>query len=209
MSVAYTCPWCGTTYLTFQSNCSNCGGPMLAGGQRPNAAADEGELPDPPPAPRSISPRYVWRLLWSDAWFIVAFIFGILGTVFALVGAVLTAIVVTSFVGVPFLIYALSLLVFTIPVGIWRYRVAQRVLQVLREGEVTQGAITGTDEQSSVRVNGRHPWIVRYEFSVGGTSYNGKVTTLNPLGPSLAPGKAARILYLADAPRWNSIYPHP
>ncbi len=209
MSAVYICPWCGTNYLTFQTNCSNCGGPMLAAGARPEPASDEGELPNPGPAPRSISSRYAWRLLWSDAWSIVALILLILGLVFGLVGGVLTLIAISAFVGRPILAYALLLLGFSIPFFIWRYRIAQKVVLVLQEGAATKGEITATNEQYSVRVNNRHPWIVRYKFTVDGRSYEGKVTTLNPPGSSLEPGQPAWILYLADAPKWNSIYPHP
>lgn len=209
MSGVFTCPWCGTTHLEFQSNCSNCGGPMLAPRQQAMATATEGDLPNPPPAPRSISSRYVWRLLSSDAWSVVAGIFGILGLVFTLVGSGLTVAVITAFVGLPFLLLGLCFLAFSIPVFIWRYRNAQKIMRVLREGAVTQGEITAADEQYSVRVNGRHPWIVRYRFAVEGKTYEGKVSTLNPPGAAVSAGRPARILYLSDAPQWNSIYPHP
>ncbi len=205
MTNLYTCPWCGTNYLEFQTNCSNCGGPLVAG-TGANAADD---LPTPPPAPRSISGRYAWRLLWSDAWAIIAFILGILGTVFALVGVGLTLGIVTAFVGIPFLFLGLGFLVVSLPILAWRYQAVHQVIMVLREGAATRGKIVGTDEQYAVSVNGRHPWIIRYEFELNGLMIQGRVTTLNEPTPQISAGKVVRVLYLLAAPSWNSLYPHP
>ncbi len=205
----YTCPWCGTSYLTFQPNCSNCGGPMLPPDQKAAAAGPGAELPVPPPAPRSISPRYALRLLSSDGWAIVGLVFGILGVVFGVVGVALTIAVVTAMVGLPFAVLGIVYLVGAVPLLIWRFRKAQRTVTVLREGVATKGQVTEAAEQYSVTVNGRHPWVIRYEFQVDGENYDGKVTTLNSPGPELAMGKPVRILYLPGAPKWSSIYPHP
>lgn len=69
-----TCPWCGTNYTAFQSNCKNCGGllPLPS-----SAAAQPDELILPPPAPRPILDRYVWKLFFADGWFISAMVFSI------------------------------------------------------------------------------------------------------------------------------------
>ena len=42
------CPWCGTNYAAFQSNCSKCGGPIQAV-QAVTALLREPELVMPPP----------------------------------------------------------------------------------------------------------------------------------------------------------------
>lgn len=205
----FICPWCGTNYLAFQTNCSNCGGPLLAADARATASAQDQDLPMPPPAPRPISPRYVWRLLWSEAWWIVAFIVGLLGLIFTLVGATLTLGVVTAFVGVPFLIIGQPMLAAGGLAMVWRYERAKKVVTVLREGTATQGTVAEVHEQSSVSVNGRHPWVIKYQFKADGQSYAGQVTTLNQPSPQIGVGRPARILYLPGAPQWNSIYPHP
>src|SRR5512140_2847805 len=96
------CPWCGTAYAAFQSNCSNCGGPLLPAEQGPQSSADE-DFPIPPSAPRPISPRYVWRLTMAGGRGIAGMVLSLLGGIFALVGAGLTIGFVTAFVGLPFL----------------------------------------------------------------------------------------------------------
>ncbi len=204
-----TCPWCGTNYVSFQSNCSNCGGILpVMDNSRGSSTPGESQLP-PPPAPRSISNSYVWKLLSSDGWSIAALVFVILGAVFSLTGTGLTIAVITAFVGIPFLLLGL---LFLLP-GLWvlkgRYGELQNVVEVLRNGMAETGLITETTENYSVTINGRNPWIIRYQFQAAGQNQEGKVTTLNQPGPNLQAGKNVQILYLPDAPEWNSIYPHP
>ena len=204
-----TCPWCGTSYLAFQSNCKNCGGPLIASGAPVETAASTENILTPPPAPRPISKSYAWRLMSSDGWSIAAFVFGLLGVIFSAVGAGLTLGVITAFVGLPFLFLGLIFLASGGLAFVWRYQEAQMVLGVLREGAAARGQVVEIQENYSVSVNGRHPWIIRYQFQANGESQEGKVTTLNPPGQQLAKGKAVCVLYLPVAPKWNSIYPHP
>jgi hypothetical protein len=203
------CPWCGTGYLTFQSNCKNCGGPLPAV-EAPIGLSDSTDiLSTPPSAPRPISNRYAWRLLSTDGWSIVALVFGLLGIIFSLVGAGLTIGIITAFVGIPFLLLGVAFLGIGGVVFIWRYQEARQVVKVLREGEATRGQIVDVQENYSVNINGRHPWVIRYRFQANGQNHEGKVTTLNQLGPQLQTGKSVYVLYLPSAPKWNSIYPHP
>jgi hypothetical protein len=203
------CPWCGTNYPVFRSNCENCGGSIQMAEGSAGSPGSTGNIPAPPPAPRSISQSYVWRLLSTDGWSIAAFVFGLLGAVFILVGAGLTIGILTAFVGLPFLVLGLALLGIGAGALIWRYQEMQKVVNVLRVGEAASGKIVGVQENYSVRINGRHPWVIRYQFQVNGQNYEGKVSTLNPLGEQYQAGNAVWILYLPTAPQWNSIYPHP
>ncbi len=204
-----TCPWCGTNYLAFQPNCKNCGGPLPPAGTEIASPAAGTEPPTPPLPPRSISKSYVWRLLSSEGSAIAALVFTSLGLVFGVVGAGLTLGVITAFVGIPFLLLGIIFFGAGAAVLIWRYQGAQKVVRVLREGEAARGQILDLQQNYSVRVNGRHPWVIRYAFQAQGQKYEGKVTTLNQPGQQLQAGNAACILYLPDAPQWNSIYPHP
>jgi hypothetical protein len=36
----FICPWCGTAYLEFQSNCTNCGGPLQGVSGTPPASGE-------------------------------------------------------------------------------------------------------------------------------------------------------------------------
>ncbi len=163
----------------------------------------------PLPAPRPISNRYAWRLLSTDGWAIAAFVFVLLGFIFSLAGAGLTIGIITAFVGIPFLIFGLAFLGAGAGVFIWRYQEAQQGVKVLREGEATRGLIIETQENYSVAINGRHPWVIRYRFQANGQNQEGGVTTLNQPGEQLQAGKAVCVLYLPTSPKWNSIYPHP
>lgn len=203
------CPWCGTHYLSFQSNCTNCGGTIPLPEETTSSSVVLDHLATPPPAPRPISDRYIWRLLSADGWAIAVFVLGLLGVIFTLVGAGLTIGLITAFVGVPMVILGITLLGLALGGFIWRYQRTQKVVNVLRLGESTSGQIMDIWENYSVRVNGRHPWIIRYQFRLDGKDYEGVVTTFNQVGPGIETGKTVSVLYLPDDPQWNSIYPHP
>ena len=208
-----TCPWCGTNYETFQSNCRNCGGPISipAGNiaSVPETGLPQGSLHRPPPPPRPIANRYIWRLLCSDGWAIAAFVLLLLGAIFTLVGIALTLGIVTAFVGLPFDALGSVLLGAGILIAGWRYQDAQKTLEVLRVGEAVEGQIAAVDENLQVRINMSHPWVIHYQFSLDGQTYAGQVSTLNPPGAALQPGQPAYVLFLPHAPGRNVLYPHP
>jgi hypothetical protein len=203
------CPWCGSNYQTLQSNCKNCGGPLQLTEENAASPTSIEGVTAPPAAPRPISDRYAWRLLLTDGWGIAALVLGVLGVVFGIVGAGLTPFSATALVGIPFLLIGLPFLVVALGVGVWRYHHASQVVNVLRVGESTQGQVVDVRQDYSVRVNRQHPWVIRYRFQVNGQDYEGKVRTLNPAGGRFQTGEMAWILYLPEAPQWNSIYPHP
>jgi len=175
----------------------------------PEASLPEASLPTPPPPPRSISDSYAGRLLLTDGWAIVAFVFGLLGAIFTVVGTVLTLGIITAFVGIPFAGLGLLFLGGGGAVAVWRYQEAQKIVAVLRAGEAAEGQIVQVEENLNVRINQRHPWTIRYQFRVGGQEYEGRVSTLNVPGGGLQPGKRACVLYLPNAPGQNMLYPHP
>jgi hypothetical protein len=204
-----TCPWCGTNYVTFQSNCSNCGGPLPAVDEK-IIGSTPSEVPSvPPAAPRSISDRYIWRLLSTDGWSIAAFVFGILGFVFTMLGVGLSTSQITAFVGIPFLVSGIFFLGTCIWVFVHQYQKMNKVVTVLRVGQAVLGQIIETQANYSVVINGRNPWVIRYQFQVEGQEYTGSVTTLNQPREQLQAGKSVYVLYLSESPKWNSIYPHP
>ena len=218
-----TCPWCGTNYATFQSNCTNCGGTLPLPAEKVSPDADE-PLPSPPLAPRPISDSYVWRLLSTDAGAIVGFVFVVLGLISTIVGVGFVVVLgsvfafaqgvsaaggITAIIGIPFAVLGLLFLIVGGALGVWRYNQARQVVRVLRQGQATEGQIVELRENYRVRVNLRHPWIIQYQFRLGGRTFMGRVTTLNRPGPGLQPGKRVNVLYLPDAPEHNVLYPHP
>ena len=224
------CPFCGTHYQQFQSNCKNCGGPIPTpppappqmstfgegreGGARMGAFgegryADAYEPPAPPLPPRPISDRYIWRLMWTKAGPAAGMILLLIGVIFTFIGFIMTAAVVTAFVGIPFLLIGLGLLAGGGALAWNGYKNAQQTVEALRNGQSSRGQITDVSVNYNVRVNGRNPWNIRYEFEALGRPYEGSVSTLTPPGPHIQPGMAAVVLYLPDNPGVNSLYPHP
>jgi hypothetical protein len=203
------CPWCGTNYLTFQTNCDKCGGPLQGVNEKIVSSDSDEILQTPPLPPRPISDRYVWRLFFSDGTWITALVFGILGVVFFPIGAGLTLGVITAFVGIPFMFLGIGFLIAGGWVAVRRYQIAQKVVYVLQVGEAVRGQITEVQQDYSVEVNGRNPWEIRYQFQANGQNVEGEVTTFNQLGQDFQAGKAVSVLYLPTDPKWSSIYPHP
>lgn len=203
-----TCPWCGTNYTTFQSDCPKCGGPMSV--PEGNTATDPaGRLLRPPSPPCAIADRYVWHLLMTDSRAIAAFVFLLLGAIFALVGMALTLGIVTAFVGIPFVGLGFLFLVAGAVVAGRRYQEAQKIVGVLRTGEAVEGQITQVVENLHVRVGENHPWVISYKFQVDGQLCVGQVNTLNTPGIALQPGQRAWVLVLPNEPGCNVLYPHP
>ncbi len=209
------CPWCGTTYAAFQSNCQRCGGPLTPAEQarQPREGAQEGglevDLTPPPAAPRPIADSYAWRLVTDEGWVVAAIVLASLGATFFLVGAILTIFIITAFVGIPFALLGLAMLGGGAGVTLWRYQTAKRTVEVMRNGQAAIGQIAGVDENLNVSINGRHPWRISYRFQAIGRDYEGQVTTLHTPGASLRPGSRAYVLYLPSEPQYNALYPHP
>jgi hypothetical protein len=201
-----TCPWCGTSYSTFQSSCSRCGGPL----HPPEGVDAAGDLPmEPPPVPRPISDSFALKLMTSDAWSIAGFVFLILGGVFTIVGGGLTLGIVTAIIGLSFIGLGLLFLAACAIVLSWRYQLCLKKVQVLKWGSATQGRITNVTENPAVRVNYQHPWSIEYQYSAFGQSYTGQVSTFNLPTSQLQPGKPATILFLENEPAQSALYPHP
>jgi hypothetical protein len=202
------CPWCGTNYTSFQPTCDNCGGSLPLPPEMVSTSPAEG-LAVPPPPPREVPRRAVWQIMSSDGWSIGGLIFGLLGLVFTAVGIPMIAFVETVFVGVPFGGLGLLFLGGGIAVLVWRYRLANRTVEVLREGEAVLGEIVSVSQNYQVRVNGRYPWTVEYDYEVDGDLYGGKVTTLSMPDPSQQPGNPVYVLFVKGDPRQSTIYPSP
>ncbi len=202
------CPWCGTNYAAFQSSCSRCGGPIKAPAGL-QAVPPENEVTFPPPPPREISDNYRWKLMLADAWSLGASIFALLGAIFTFLGFGLTVGIITAFVGLPFLILGLVFLGGGGYVLYWRYRETMKSVNILRNGQAVRGEISEAHTNYSVTVNGRNPLTIEYRFQADGREYQNSLTTLNPLDLQYQAGKPVCVLYLAEAPQYSSLYPHP
>lgn len=206
-----TCPWCGTNYQTFQPNCKNCGGPLphVSGFQTGAGATQAVTLPPPPPAPRPVADSYAWKLMFQEADGIVGLVFAILGSTFLCTGFPLLFTMSTILIGLVFLPLALGMVAISGFLLYRRYQKSLVTVRVLQLGQAAQGEITSLEKNYNVRVNRRHPWVIRYRFHLLGRDYEGHVTTLATPGPSLQPGQSTCVLYLPEAPENNALYPHP
>ncbi len=148
-------------------------------------------------------------MLITDGWAITGFVFSIIGLVFTFVGFAVTLTLVGAFVGIPFVGMGILFLGAGGSSLAWRYQLAQKTVEVLRHGEAALGEIKKVYQNFQVQVNGRYPWTVEYGYEMNGQAYLGKVTTLSQPDLSQQPGKAVYVLYMADDPTQNTIYPSP
>ena len=197
-----TCPWCGTSYIAFQSNCQKCGGPL-----RPPAEHADNSTLKPPPIPRAIADKFVWSLMLTNAWAIVAGVFTLLGSIFTVLGLIMTILVVTAFVGIPFMFFGIIFLGAGLAGLTWRYQQAQKIIAVLRYGEPVDGQVVSMEKNLMIRIGMQRAWIVRYKFRLNGNDYEGNVSALNR--PDYQAGQKVCVLHLPQTPEYNALYPHP
>jgi hypothetical protein len=149
---------------------------------------------------------------------VVALVFSILGLAF-LTGAVVVAFILLTneatdgstavgqppwIVSVLFLSIGASFAAIGLALG-WRRIASLRRVEALRQyGMQATGTITSVEQNVSVRVNRRHPWIVRYDYSVGGMQYHGTDNTFDvPAG--LKAGAQIGIRYDSQDPRRSAL----
>lgn len=149
---------------------------------------------------------------------IVALVFSILGLSFLPVGAGFAFVLLTNdatdrstavedprwVVGVTFLIIGAGFAAVGMTLG-WRRLASVRRSEALRKyGKPANGTITSMEQNAGVRMNRRHPWIVRYDYSVGGMLYHGTESTFHvPVG--LEPGAQIGIRYDGQDPRRSAL----
>jgi hypothetical protein len=91
----------------------------------------------------------------------------------------------------------------------WRYQAARRIVEVVEMGAATLGEISAAQQNFHMRINGRHPWTVTYEFVVNARLYRGQVTTLTQPDLGRRAGSAVHVLYLQDNPVRNTLFSSP
>jgi hypothetical protein len=201
-----TCPWCGTNYETFQSNCANCGGSLPV-------PVEPQALPErpltPPLPPRQIPGKVMSRMLLTDAGVISGGIFILIGAIFFIVGIALVLPIITLPVGLPFVVLGFVFLIIGIILFLWRFHFARQMVDILRDGQAALGEITEVTQNYHIRINHRYPWIIYYRFKVHGHDYQGRLSTLSQPDLSQQPGKSVYVLYQQQDPEKNTLYPNP
>jgi hypothetical protein len=184
-----TCPWCGTNYAEFQSNCGKCGGSLPIPPQ-PGVAREE-PLLAPPPAPRPIADRFAWKPVFSDGgsspgWFCHPRHFPRVGEF--VFGGCNHPCWFPCPADLPSWLEARHLL---------RYQSLYRPRLAGRAGCARK--IVSVEQNYNVRVNQRHPGR---SFTASGHRAVIKVRFhLNTLDSAIQAGNAVYVLYLPDAPK--------
>ena len=187
-----TCGWCGIHYTAWRNRCDSCGGPM------PSPPGTE-LGPEPPNAPRVLPKGFAFRQLWS-------------GNVLVMIGAVFGGI--GTFLFFPMLLLfppAALLPLFFMILGFVLFRSgrkrARRKLKAFIHGTVARGQLVEVSRDLSETTNGRNPWKLTYQFDVDGTAFEGSASSYDSTVGTRAAGQPVWVLYLANDPTQNTIYP--
>lgn len=80
-------------------------------------------------------------------------------------------------------------------------------IYAFRYGVITKGSITYRGHDRSTKMNGRHPYLLQWEFVVGDQTYTGKITSMTThlFGP-LWQSRDVYVLYDEKNPRRNTVY---
>ncbi len=195
-----TCPWCGQRNPADALECRSCGGPLPVSGSDPG--------PEPPPPPRQLPKGYKNRVLWKNApGNAIGLVFAVIGIsllcIFAPVGLIsglLPILCIGGGMGVIFALIGGGLLYTGVRNGL-------RKIRPYELGYAAIGEITEIYRDTSMEVNGRNPWAVRYQFEADGQLYEGKATTWK-YAPNLhKSGDRVHVLYLTEDPEQNALYP--
>ena len=195
-----TCPWCGQRNLADSLECRKCGGPLPVKAGAPLGAA-------PPPPPRALPKGYKKRMLWKDS------PLTLIGSIFTALGAIMGCIfsIIALAAGVIFMLIGSFIgFLFLVIGGIALYTGIQQGLSKIRPYEMGHsaiGEITEIYQDTTITVNGRHPWAVLYRFEIGGIPYEGKARTWNYAPKLKSVGDKVYVLYLSESPDKNALYP--
>ncbi|MEM6986553.1 MAG: DUF3592 domain-containing protein [Pseudomonadota bacterium] len=179
------CGWCETKYppTYTESNCSNCGGPLPL-----PPGPDRG--PVPPAPPRHIPPSFSRKLR-------LGFVF-VFGLVFVALGVVL-APQSSGFTLVFSLAGALLLRS--------NWRKASNRINALKDGIAAEGEILSVGFDESVKVNGKHPYLVRYRWDHEGRFREGQKSTWDEAAMDHYRGEPIWVVYTPDDTRRSAIWP--
>lgn len=139
-TLARTCGWCGSACLdTALTHCNSCGGPLPLARLQEDTAIGLGA--PPPPAPRELPAAFRREVMvFKNVYVIIGgiFVFAFFWTgIFLLIGAPLLYLGWTR---------------------------GEKRLLALSTGVSVPGRITEVERDTSVRINNRSPWQIRYTF---------------------------------------------
>jgi hypothetical protein len=110
---------------------------------------------------------------------IVALVFTIIGTVFTITGLALAIFVRPQNIGFTFLSAGGGFLAVGAGLAAVRFATLRRRAALLETGLESRGTIVDVAQNRYVRLNGRHPWVVRYRYEAEGDEYQGRETMMD------------------------------
>lgn len=199
-TLVVSCSWCDTRYTTFKSNCSNCGGPISA-----PPGQDAGMLP--PASPRELPAGYMRRQAFRNPLFLVGLIFSCIGIPFLFIFPIIGIfsglwlfLLIGGSLGGIFTVLGLTMARFG-------WKGMQEKWQAYQFGEAVIGKVVEVYRDTSVKVNGRSPWAIVYEFTVNDRIYEGSEQSFQYSARQRKPGQPLHILYMRDNTEHNTVYP--
>jgi hypothetical protein len=86
-------------------------------------------------------------------------------------------------------------------------RSKRRAIRAFIHGQPITARVVFAGTETRVRMNGRNPFVVRWEFTIEGRSFKGSVSSMErPLVAPFMRQKELTVLYLPDNPRVNTVY---
>jgi hypothetical protein len=83
----------------------------------------------------------------------------------------------------------------------------RREIRAFIHGQPITARVVFAGTETRVKMNGRNPFVVRWEFIVEGRSFKGSVSSMErPLIEPLMRQKELTVLYVPDNPRVNTVY---
>lgn len=176
-----TCGWCSSSTIDASlSHCTSCGGPLPALRAAPDAVALLGQAP--PPAPRELPAPFRRRVL-------------VFKNVLVIIGGIFTFLfgwtIIFGLIGLPMLY-----------VGWTR---GQKRLRALSLGTPAQGEIIEVEKDTSVRINNRSPWQIRFSYPTPAGPQEAWVHAWKR--PDLRPSDPTWVLYMPDDPGHGCLWP--
>lgn len=153
----------------------------------------------PPPAPRKLPKGFAFRTRWT-------------GNIATLVG--LGFLAIASLFLIAFIkakTWAVVIPIFFMTGGFfmflhgWRY--ASSVLRAFRKGVAVRGEVYECKLDRTQSMNGEHPFKLTWHFSVENRQFEGTLTSFDSTLGSRARGQPVWVLYIADDPNQNTLYP--
>lgn len=160
--------------------------------------------PMPPAAPRPMPPN-VTGAAGGVVFIMVGGLFTFVASIFIVVGLVIVA---SGDLGGWFMVL-FPMLHFTIGVGLLVYAFRSRHMRrhLAVNGVPAVATVEEVELDRSVKVNGRSPHKMEYEFEVLGTTYRGKRSTMNRAVTAHIPDDAIWVVYDPEDPSDNMEWP--